>query len=537
MKLLSSLLLLVGMGSTFVHAYEDCNGCAIVSVEDGVEWGVENDDWCVIPAKCKSVDSDQCFSYPEYPCCNGCDVYEETEEGKWGIENDSWCGIKNSCFETGGEEKPKYEINDGWYNIKNPGSGKYLQVRNGANASNVYIGSKAQKWKVTNMEDGYFTLLSMFGDFMLDVANGEDKNGANVQIYASHRGDAQQFKALPTSKDKVYTIGAKVSDAKKVLDIEKNGTSDGSNVLIWENGEKSNQSWIFEATTEPTEEEINPPKSSFNYDPAIKFREAPNGYLNPCQKAGRIVKESYNSINGRNNLLVYLPYGYTDSQKYNVFYLMHGGGENENTIFSNDVKLQHILDHMIMNGELEPLIVVTPTFNKCEARTFYKEFRQSVIPFVEGKYPTYAKSTSAEDIKASRYHRAFGGFSMGSASTWAVFINCLDICAYYMPLSGDNWEADGAYNKAKTVADAVKKFGLNRDEFYIFCATGSDDIAYNNMNPQINEMKKMDTFIYTSDFSQGNFYYLVAQGKTHWWGYVRHYIYDALPSFFHEHQN
>jgi len=27
---------------------------------------------------------------------------------------------------------------------------------------------------------------------------------------------------------------------------------------------------------------------------------------------------------------------------------------------------------------------------------------------------------------------------------------------------------------------------------------------------------------------------MVAQGKEHWWGHVRHYIYDALPYFFHE---
>ncbi|CDF01006.1 xylanase B [Ruminococcus sp. CAG:624] len=180
------------------------------------------------------------------------------------------------------------------------------------------------------------------------------------------------------------------------------------------------------------------------------------------------------------------------------------------------------------------MIVVTPTFNKCEARTFYKEFRESVIPFVEGKYSTYAKSTSAADIADSRMHRAYGGFSMGSASTWAVLVNSLDIVGYFMPLSGDNWEAEGGYNKAKSVADAVDKSGLNKDEYFIFAATGSDDIAYPYMNPQIEEMKKMDQFVYTSDFSKGNFYYLVADGKTHWWGYVRHYIYDALPYFFHE---
>ena len=162
---------------------------------------------------------------------------------------------------------------------------------------------------------------------------------------------------------------------------------------------------------------------------------------------------------------------------------------------------------------------------------------QKIVPFVEGKYSTYAENTSAAALEASRMHRAYGGFSMGSASTWAVLVNSLDIVGYYMPLSGDNWESnDGGYGKAKSVADAVDRAGLDKDEYFIFCATGSEDIAYQNMNHQMDEMKKMSQFVYTSDFSQGNFYYLVADGKTHWWGYVRHYVYDALPYFFHEGQ-
>ncbi|OUM61765.1 carbohydrate esterase family 1 protein [Piromyces sp. E2] len=386
MKYLASLLLLVGI--SVVRAYEECYACGIVTVEDDIKWGVEDNDWCIIGSKCNNSNAlKQCFSFPDYLCCEGCNVVEETAEGKWGVENNHWCGIKDSCF-----------------------------------------------------------------------SNNNNNNNNNQAV-----------------------------------------------------------------------------QSNYKYDSAIKFKEAPGGYTNPCQKAGKIVKENYNGVNGGNSLYVYLPYNYDKNKQYNIFYLMHGGGENESTIFfNNDVKLQNILDHMIMNGELEPLIVVTPTFNKCEARTFYKEFRESVVPFVEGKYSTYAKSTSPADIKASRMHRAFGGFSMGSASTWAVLVNCLDIVGYYMPLSGDNWEANGGYGKAKSVADAIDKSGLQKNQYFIFCATGSEDIAYPNMNPQIDEMKKMPQFIYTSDFSKGNFYYLVANGKTHWWGYVKHYIYDALPSFFHE---
>ncbi|MDO5561138.1 MAG: carbohydrate binding domain-containing protein [Oscillospiraceae bacterium] len=282
----------------------------------------------------------------------------------------------------------------------------------------------------------------------------------------------------------------------------------------------------------PTQPETTP----FDYNPNVSFREAPGNYFNPCAQAGKIVKETYNGINGSNTLNVYLPNGYDSSKQYNIFYLMHGGGENENTIFSDDVKLGQMLDNMIMNGELEPMIVVTPTFNKCAAQTFYKEWRASVIPFVEGKYSTYADSTSEADLKASRMHRAYGGFSMGSASTWAGLVNgCLDICAYWMPLSGDNWEASGSgYNKAKSVADAIDRSGLAKNEYFIMCSTGSDDIAYPNMNPQMQEMQKMSQFVFTSDFSKGNFYFMVAPGKTHWWGYVKHYIYDTLPYFFHE---
>jgi len=91
---------------------------------------------------------------------------------------------------------------------------------------------------------------------------------------------------------------------------------------------------------------------------------------------------------------------------------MHGGGENENTIFSNDVKLQNILDHAIMNGELEPLIVVTPTFNggNCTAQNFIRN--SGKMSFLCGKQVLYlCRINNPQGIAASRMHRGFGGFS------------------------------------------------------------------------------------------------------------------------------
>ena len=278
----------------------------------------------------------------------------------------------------------------------------------------------------------------------------------------------------------------------------------------------------------------------FNYNANLQYHAIPNNYFNEPGDGGKLTKESYNCGNGTNTCWVYTPAGYNDSQKYNIFYLMHGGGENENTLFyQDDTNLKPVLDNMIKNGEIEPMIVVTPTFNKCSAQTFYQEFRKYLVPYIEGKYSTYAESTSAEDIEASRMHRAYGGFSMGSVSTWAVMRNCMDMVGYFMPLSGDHWPFDNAsaQQKAEDIVKAINEGGYTDRDYFIFAATGTNDIAYPNENPQIEAMKKMTQyFTYTSDFSQGNLYFLLCPGADHWWGNVRHYVYDGLPYFFHENQ-
>jgi len=49
----------------------------------------------VISSQCNGVTD--CFSYPQYPCCSGCNVVEEDAQGKWGIENNQWCGLQAKC--------------------------------------------------------------------------------------------------------------------------------------------------------------------------------------------------------------------------------------------------------------------------------------------------------------------------------------------------------------------------------------------------------------------------------------------------------
>ncbi|MFC4098195.1 sugar-binding protein [Paenibacillus xanthanilyticus] len=282
------------------------------------------------------------------------------------------------------------------------------------------------------------------------------------------------------------------------------------------------------------------------------FKAVPDEYRLESKKPGTIETVAYKAPNltsgtDDKKLNVYLPHGYDASDKttkYNVLYLMHGGGENENLIFGGpgqSKELKRILDNMIANGDMEPMIVVTPTFygGKNDTALFHEELISTIVPLVETKYATYAQSASVDDLKASRAHRAFGGFSMGSVTTWYTFIHGLDYFKYYMPLSGDSWvlgqAAGGSKPKetAEYLAKVAKDSGYTPKDYYVFAATGNLDIAYPNLKPQIDAMKQLtDTFIYSSDTTKGNFYFIVGDGGTHAWNWVNQYIYDILPDLF-----
>lgn len=283
------------------------------------------------------------------------------------------------------------------------------------------------------------------------------------------------------------------------------------------------------------------------------FKSLPYEYLNLSSRQGTIERLSYNYGFDTKYFNVYLPYGYNQadtSKRYNVLYLMHGGGEDENLLFGGpgqNKDLKKILDNMIARGDIEPLIVVTPSFykGKNSEAGFHEELVNTLIPLVETKYNTYLKSKSLEDMKASRDHRAFGGFSMGSVCTWYTFINCLDYIKYYIPLSGDCWvmgNLGGSSRPRETaeyLANVVRRSGYKAPhDFKIFCATGNQDIAYSNMNPQIQAMKNIsDVFMYSDDPINGNFYFMVCNGGTHEWRYINQYIYNILPDLFKDTQN
>ena len=77
--------------------------------------------------------------------------------------------------------------------------------------------------------------------------------------------------------------------------------------------------------------------------PDNAYKEIPQEYFSPCAKAGKVEAVNYTAHNHAGNgeefektALVYLPYGYDPDnaeKKYNVMYMMHGGGGYGRTLF------------------------------------------------------------------------------------------------------------------------------------------------------------------------------------------------------------
>ncbi len=155
-------------------------------------------------------------------------------------------------------------IDDGWYYIKGVQSQKYLTVE-GNRASgwtNVCIsqgtGVDGQKWYVTNTNDGYINLTSGLGNFMLDVANGEDADSINIGIYQGYGGNAQKFVVKNTNTNGIYTIATRCSNAARVLDVNGKKTADGTNVIQYRYNGNQNQQWQFEKVNGQTQQDPQP---------------------------------------------------------------------------------------------------------------------------------------------------------------------------------------------------------------------------------------------------------------------------------------
>jgi len=239
--------------------------------------------------------------------------------------------------------------------------------------------------------------------------------------------------------------------------------------------------------------------------------------------------------------VVYLPNGYSKNQKYDVFYLMHGGWGDETMTLGTPQSpsaFKNIIDHAVAAGEVRPLIIVCPTYNNTNANgrdsanfslamrlteNYPNELINDLIPAVEGTYSTYAASTSKDDLIASRDHRGFGGFSMGSVATWRTFQYGLDYFHYFLPMScGTSLNEEAIFAAAE---------GRDPDDYFVIVMTGTEDFAYSYDKGRTDLMRTSKYFSDVDVNRSGNFAFRVKEGYSHGGTAAMEYTYNGLRWF------
>ena len=188
--------------------------------------------------------------------------------------------------------------------------------------------------------------------------------------------------------------------------------------------------------------------------------DIPESFLNEAEHRGRVEKVFYitsGETETVKSVMVYYPAGYDESDRqYNILYLLHGANGTPLDFLDPEkpTKLQNLLDHLIEDGAIEPILVVAATYYPAEGNirqlpltekvkvtaVFPSELVNDIIQQVEEPCRTYAASDSIEDITASRDHRAVAGFSLGGVAAWYVLLQQMQAFRWFVPISEASWD-------------------------------------------------------------------------------------------------
>ncbi len=235
---------------------------------------------------------------------------------------------------------------------------------------------------------------------------------------------------------------------------------------------------------------------------------------------------------------VYTPAGYeTGTQKYPVFYLLHGAGGDEDA-WTNMGRTAQIMDNLIAQGKALPMIVVMTNGNANQAGAqnevppttpqggqgmaayqryagkFEEHLVKDVIPFIEKNFRTLTGMNS----------RAIAGLSMGGAHTQTITNNNPGVFSYIgvfsmgiMNMGPQNQDASKVEAERNTKLLALKNSGYKL--YWIAC--GKDDFVY----------KGVVTLRETLDKINFKYIYRESTGG-HTWANWRIYLSEFAPMLF-----
>jgi enterochelin esterase-like enzyme len=242
-----------------------------------------------------------------------------------------------------------------------------------------------------------------------------------------------------------------------------------------------------------------------------------------------------NTLDAQRRMHVYTPPGYdATNERYPVFYLLHGGGD-EDSGWSTIGRAGFILDNLLAAGKAKPMLVVMPNGSlprptNLPARTpgttpspdvaaamaalqnrFVNELMKEIMPIVEKNFR----------VRADRDHRALAGLSMGGGQTLQVIVSNPDQFAYVAVWSagiGQNaadWESrNAAFLDNPKINEWIKLFSIS---------VGDKDFTLNGSKALAEVLTR-----------HGIKNRLHLSGGGHTWINWRHYLNDLAPLLFQD---
>jgi enterochelin esterase-like enzyme len=288
-------------------------------------------------------------------------------------------------------------------------------------------------------------------------------------------------------------------------------------------------------TVDPKNSVIKPGISSVDSMVFVPGKEADFEDLKEVPH-GEVRQVWYHSatLNTQRRMHVYTPPGYEDnSERYPVFYLLHGSGD-EDSGWSTIGRAGFILDNLIAQKKAKPMLVVMPNGSLPRPRNlprrapgapppsdfakrmaefqglFVKELLQDIIPQVEKRFR----------VRTGAANRALAGLSMGGGQTLAVVTRHPDQFGYVgvwsAAIFGDPQEFEKRnatfFESADKVNQTVKLFSISVGD-QDFLLAGSKNL---------DELLKKHSIQHKFHISGGG----------HTWINWRRYLNDFAPQLF-----
>ncbi len=214
---------------------------------------------------------------------------------------------------------------------------------------------------------------------------------------------------------------------------------------------------VAQAQAEPANPEARPGRRGGFGGPIVLGPDDKEAFAKPADgfdrvregiEHGKLERVDYDSktIGAKRWMEVYTPPGYSKEKKYPVLYLLHGIGGNEMREWTKNGAANVILDNLIAEKKITPMIVVFPNGNATTnpaaggrgprrggpgggdpaalggdgwGKDFENDLLKDIIPFIEANY----------SVRADREHRALAGLSMGGGQSLNFGLGNLDVFA------------------------------------------------------------------------------------------------------------